>query len=528
MLTALLVVVCAVQLSAGENNTHSPLRQKWQQRAIRESLEPIRPGEPGKRPFWTQRSAYFIHVPVFPFESVEGAKVYRFTLRSEANGKSYVFEADAPWKPLTPVWKNLPVGFAHLRVEGLNQKGGVVGLCGERTIYRGAPFAGPYHTNPPHTYRESARIALRHIFDQYAKWRESDQHHPSRYPSKMLGALIEGMVRYARICKHGPRAKQALQMARNAAQCLLRISMPPGSPLEYLPPTYHLRADGSKPDGMGNTPHIMMCYPVTVADSYLALHEATKDARYLQAARRIAETYRKTQLPSGSWPLTAATATGRPTCKNLLVPTGVIDFLHRLEKDHGIVEFKPVREAAFRYLMERVVKTFNLEGQFEDGGGKAPYTNHSYSPASRIARLLLKHHRDDPKMVELALMLVRFAEDQFVVWEQGPTRHPFPERQKHFHKNATTPYAMEQYMCYRPVSTSAMGMAATFREVYEATGDRYYLAKARSLANTLVLLQSQSRGHYPTWWNKGGGAGTWPNCMIGCACLIDDLATACD
>src|SRR6266545_7535760 len=75
--------------------------------AIQESLIPIRPGAPGKSPFWNAQAKQFIFDPAFDFKAIQGAAAYRFTLRS-GDGKSRTFEAAEPWAPLTPVWAEIP------------------------------------------------------------------------------------------------------------------------------------------------------------------------------------------------------------------------------------------------------------------------------------------------------------------------------------------------------------------------------------------------------------------------------------
>ena len=45
-------------------------------KAVAESLEPIRPGVPGKRPFWNEYSPQFKYAPSFDFKPVPGASRY--------------------------------------------------------------------------------------------------------------------------------------------------------------------------------------------------------------------------------------------------------------------------------------------------------------------------------------------------------------------------------------------------------------------------------------------------------------------
>ena len=48
--------------------------------AMREYLNPIRPGYEGRNPFWNAFATKFIYAPAFGFEPVENAVKYRFTV----------------------------------------------------------------------------------------------------------------------------------------------------------------------------------------------------------------------------------------------------------------------------------------------------------------------------------------------------------------------------------------------------------------------------------------------------------------
>src|SRR5688500_11635888 len=126
--------------------------------AVRESLTPLRPGVPGKSPFWNEQAKQFIFAPAFDFRTVAGAKRYRFTITC-ADGGTLTFQAPQPWAPLTEVWQNVPAGTTKVVAEGVDAQGKVVGSAGSRSFHRGAVFNGPYGT-PVLEYGESARVAL--------------------------------------------------------------------------------------------------------------------------------------------------------------------------------------------------------------------------------------------------------------------------------------------------------------------------------------------------------------------------------
>ena len=202
-----------------------PSKSELHKQAVAESLIPIRPGIPGKTPFWNDYARRFIFAPAFDFKKTPGAAYYRFT--AQARDGAHTFEAEVPWAPLTPIWAELPVGKVTLKVQGLNKKGGsVVGPSGDKTFYRSTVFNGPY-LKPVVSYRESARLALRALFakPEIQSWVRDGKPYRS-VQSELLsreghGRDSPGHDTYTRnsATDHGHAAK-ALLAARRAADFL--------------------------------------------------------------------------------------------------------------------------------------------------------------------------------------------------------------------------------------------------------------------------------------------------------------------
>jgi len=64
--------------------------------AVADSLVPVRPGEPGTRPFWNVHSKCFTFAPAFDLKEVPGAGGCRFTVKSKDGGWSRTFSAGKP------------------------------------------------------------------------------------------------------------------------------------------------------------------------------------------------------------------------------------------------------------------------------------------------------------------------------------------------------------------------------------------------------------------------------------------------
>ena len=236
--------------------------------AMREYLDPIRPGYEGRNPFWNAFATKFIYAPAFGFEPVESAVKYRFTVshlgtsmvespryRKDAptedpeprrvlgpgvpTGRALSFEADSPQQSLAPVWNDIPAGRVRVTAEGLDASGRVLGKAGEREFLRDFPFRPPYNGNV-RPYAEAARMAALYIHELPAirRWltaAEPDMtYRHNTYACKIVGATIQLEVLVAKLLP--AHREEALAIARNAARFLMDRSRPEGDPLAFFPP----------------------------------------------------------------------------------------------------------------------------------------------------------------------------------------------------------------------------------------------------------------------------------------------------
>ena len=68
--------------------------------------------------------------------------------------------------------------------------------------------------------------------------------------------------------------------------------------MKFFPPTYD---DRNRKDFMVRK-NVMMSFPGVTAEAYLDFYDVTKEQKYFEAAKKNSYTYRKLQLPEGSWP----------------------------------------------------------------------------------------------------------------------------------------------------------------------------------------------------------------------------------
>ena len=132
-------------------------------------------------------------------------------------------------------------------------------------------------------------------------------------------------------------------------------------------------------------------------------------------------------------------------------------------------------------------------------------------------RYIAQYRANEPEMLDIAKELMRFVEDQFVIWKRPyPWKHRTPLGIGGYDSSLWhTPAALEQHFWYVPIDASTSSVVNDFNAMYKATGDELYLAKAKALANQLTVMQEES-GRIPThWMNTDEARGNfWFNCLF--------------
>ena len=485
------------------------------------------------KPFWNINSSQFMFVPQLEFPEIPGARAYLYTA-TDADGAVHTFEADTPIAPLTPIWRDIPEGFVTLTVEALHIRGEKI-LAGARTFWKSAPFPGRADLPPrARSYRECARLAFGFLFRDSATqhWLEHGEPDPSYfgnvYPSKMISSIISAMVAYAKT--EPGRAEEALRLATRAADYLLSISYAADEPLAGLPPTYSFRGldrenvNRNAVAAEGREFTLMTIYPASVGSAYLKLSEATGDDKYLAAARTIADFYERRVLPNGSWPLLLDAKTGEPIGENCCQHFGILNFLREYAEKTGETRFGELADNYFAYMSSCWLEDYNWEGQFEDVKLTSNYHNLTHLTADAMISYIAKNEADDPARLAIAEELMRFVEDQFVVWGRHATWNRSLSPGGTFH----SPAALEQYEWYVPIDGSTCAVARAFINLYKATGNRLYFEKACALGDAVTRMQDPESGVIPTHWMTADPAkdlyNFWINCHVGSAFAMLYLA----
>ena len=505
----------------------------------REMREPVRPGGVGGSPFWNARARIFGYPPAFPFREVPGASTYRFEVLDDAH-RLRTFEAAAPTASLAPVWPAIPAGFVSVRCRAINSAGGDLGSAGERRFWRSAPFDPAEYPASSGDYMEARRKVLRHLLS-WPQLKTLEKNgvpdiasgdNFASYPSKMQSAVINAMLAVTRVMPE--ESERAMRIARASAAYLLSTAEASGTPLAGFTATYTGRGQLA---GTYSGQH-MLVYPAKAGEAFLALHRATGELQWIEAATAIGQAYLRLQGDDGTWPLKMNAANGTPVGRNRLAPTSVVPFLDDLAAATGDQAFRAAADRALTSIERGPMSDWDWEGQFEDiHPSESRYQNLTKDMPCQTALILLRRYPGDPKRVAQAREMLRFAEDQFVVW-RAPCRQDGTGAWNPIYPFFAwrTPAVLEQYQCYSPIDASSALLIRTYLALYKAEGRPLDLAKARALGDSMVRNQDVS-GRIRTYWipEPGDGSdlagairlplgGDWFNCMFADAEALGELA----
>ena len=507
----------------------------------RELEHTIRPGDVNGQPFWNENALLFTYPPSFPFVRRDGAASYRFTVIDDVQAE-HVFPADRPTAPLSPVWSELPVGFTTVRCEALDARGNLLGCVGTRRFWRAAPFDPSEYAPAKRDYATARQLTLMHLL----AWPEiaylETHGHPdisqgsnfTSYPSKMQSAVVNMMLEIA--ASVPADRERALRIARIAGDYLLSVRERPGAPLEGFTATYVGQGQLS---GTYSGQH-MLVYPAQAGAAFLKLFAATQDQKYLDAAMLIGKTYLRLQGADGTWFLKMNAQDGTPVTPNRLLPTSVLPFLESLYEVTKNEKFRAAADRAFASIDRGPLVDWDWAGQFEDvAPATKRYQNLTKHMACETALYLLRRFPGDAARLAQAREILRFSEDQFVMWKT-PCRpdgtgawtpgYPF------FAWRAPT--VLEQYRCYSPIDASASKLMKTYLALYRAEGRPLDLAKAKALGDSMVNNQDDN-GRIRTYWIPEPGdddplagairlplGGDWFNCMASDVEALAELVSA--
>lgn len=514
-------VACATVLPAATNEELAKL-------VAEDVAKPVRPvGVDGQTEYWNVNATWFMYPPEFAFPTAERADGYRI-LVVDAAGKTRCQLQTNSVVSLEKFWSELPAGRTEVRCDAYRRFSTWTTARNFRVFWKMAPYEPGSYPKAPRSYAEAATKCCEYLLGMpwlrtYAETGKPDPtYRLNCYPTKMDAAVIELMVSYAKVAPD--RREAALKLARAAADHLISLSQPKDAPLAGFTPTYLGEALTAKEYAGMN----MLDYPSRAASAFLRLYELTEEGKYLAAAKVIAETYLKLQGEDGTWYLKMYEKDGRPVGPNRLHPGSVIDMadaLYALTKDP---RYRAAGDRAIRFYDNGPLRDWNWEGQYEDVEPTGKYVNLTKHPACSLAQTLVARWPKDPRRLAQARELLRFGEDQFVIWARPKGGDADSLLALHGHGWDVEPAVVEQYYYREAVDASAAKMINTYLALYRATGNPLDLAKARTLGDSIVRVQKPD-GRIQTIWSTEVGKNLqsdWLNCMAASVQALVNLSRA--
>lgn len=486
------------------------------------------------RPYWDVNAPQCLYTPSFVFPKIIGAKEYRYTV-TDCNGVDHVFTAEKPNAYLTPVWDKLPTGMVTIKVEAQDEWKKQWHLSGVRSVFKGDFFPGRENLPPRAcSYRECAAKALSFVFNEPTVQSWLVEGEPSRklpvftFVSKIVGGVVNGMIDYANLSPEN--AEKALQIAKIGADFLITHSYGDDTAIPGIPRTYMYENDDiNENDSIPAQRKLMVMniYPAMTGKMYLDLAEITGESKYVDAALVIAEFYKRTVCPNGSWPLLISAKDGQPQSDKFCVSFAISRFLRAVAEKTGEKEWLELDAKYFDYIKTASFDHYDWQAQFEDSEESTNYSNMTHFPADDMISYLADNCAQDKEKLTEAEVLMRYVEDQFVVWGKFA-----PYISINTPENADTwysPACLEQYNWYVPIDSSTATILRTFLDLHKANGNPLLLEKACALADAITRMQNAETGMIPTHWifkdcMKEMDGWFWFNCHLATARAMMNLA----
>ena len=307
--------------------------------------------------------------------------------------------------------------------------------------------------------------------------------------------IAPSMAFLARDTRDTAEAAVALRTARNAADTVISLSFPADWAYAFFPnmvrdadlgPLWKDYLTGEKTFDEwrnymvsrqeGRYAPIWDNWVIDPGLMFLDMYDATKEQKYLDAAKRLAKTYSNTQLPSGTWPYFFNPRTGKAVADNEWPPVLTVLFLDRLAAQYGIRDYEQTADRAFQWVWEKEVVPFDLRAHYWDVPPK-PRGSQGALAASEIAMCLFNCAERNPEYLAKGEEILRWVEKTFVSWDQGGA-------------------VSEQTGFMAKVRFAGGGVAQAYVKAFEVTGDPIYLAKGLTIFHTVL----ENKGKEPFDW----------------------------
>jgi len=519
LLLAAAFLCCILAGCAGKKSAPELDYEELNAQAIEEYLQPVHPGVRGEVPFWNKYATKYIYAPAFDFDDVENAVGYTYT--AEAGGQFFIFGNESPRAAISDIWTEIPVGPVELTVQAYDGEGEPLGEPQKCSFEKDNPFCGPYDPAPI-GYREAAVRTAKALHDSplgqsWVRGGTPDtMYYYNCYACKIWSGIAQTECFLAREVPEYHEA--ALQIARNACDGLIAFSQPESAPLAFFPPTYYYGANWEEKSSVlrFNKGKTMFLEATYAANALLDLYDLVGDQKYFDHAVGIAKTYQKLQAEDGSWPVKVMYETAEPVNEARCLPADILMLANRLKTKYGVEGFEGMVDKGEKWMWDNTITGFHFDGQFEDVPieDKVPYQNLTHCTAGDCMEYLMTKPGQNERDLKACWEIARWAEDQFTRWHSRIEYDA--DALSAVDSVFSSPFVFEQYSWKNPVDASIAKVANNFMHLYNKTGDKLCLAKAKALVDTLVKIQDPETGTMPTLPNsetKFEQDDIWANCV---------------
>lgn len=288
------------------------------------------------------------------------------------------------------------------------------------------------------------------------------------FPGRHHGYFIRTFLHcYAYTGQH-----EWLLRARDLADWNLAHSTPADAVYANL--SYSTFTNG-KPGGNQDKDSIEPDKSAFLASGYLGVYEATGERKYLEAARKVAETLVRHQREDGGWSFRVVPETGVVMQEFGGAPVFLVEFFERMARHEDRPAYLRARDRALNYMLKTHVEK-NAWGTYHEDVPPKDEAYLSAEPMSFTADYLFRNAVAHPEYVEMGRQVLRRMEEK-LVHTQGHAAAPAPTVSEQLGYNHVMPGHTARY-------------CLALARLYALTGDPEVRARALSGFNSVTYMQS--------------------------------------
>ena len=288
------------------------------------------------------------------------------------------------------------------------------------------------------------------------------------YPGRLHGYFIRTFLSYYTYT--GDR--EWLLRARDLADWNIAHSTPAGT---LYPDLAYATFEKGRPAGHKDKDCIQPDKAAFMGASYLLLYEGTGEARYLEAARKVAGALVARQREDGSWPFRVVPENGAIRQDRGGAPVNFVEFFGRMLRHENKAVYGQARDKALAYMIARNVERAVWSTYHEDVG-LTQGTHLSAEPMTLTADFLFRHAATHPEYLAMGQRVLKQMEAKLVHTEG--------------HGAAPAPAVAEQSGFEHIMSGHTARYGAALAHLCRVTQDEALKRRALSTLHGVIYMQT--------------------------------------